>query len=387
MRSIWVCLAYVVLTSTVCATNASATEIPKIHFAGFALVGKADESHTLFPYSKQLIEPAQNGAPSELQKMTREKLRSRSFSNVEITNESGDIDNGDALSLAFVLTWENVSVERYEDFNKISVNLQAEALLFDFKTKRILAAYPVGAEYIDSVQGPVSEERKRQDVRYLYQDSANGLISELVSVIARIRPTSDFGNRIQISQVDISPDANAALLQYNITTPLAKGLLTNSFERYLSSNGNVPVLPHTNDQVIGRVMTANFMNGDVYNLDIPPSDYNIHLTLTNVRRIIVSRTAATTAYAYAAYVDVKVDQPLSETQYIDASVKFPIVKVLANTGTPDDSEGIQEVLLSIADQITKQWRQPSSDWSKQWLVRQSSPNQFAKMPSILDRCR
>ena len=298
------------LTSTVCATNASATEIPKIHFAGFALVGNADESHTLFPYSKQLIEPAQNGAPSELQKMTREKLRSRSFSNVEITNESGDIDNGDALSLAFVLTWENVSVERYEDFNKISVNLQAEALLFDFKTKRILAAYPVGAEYIDSVQGPVSEERKRQDVRYLYQDSANGLISELVSVIARIRPTSDFGNRIQISQVDISPDANAALLQYNITTPLAKGLLTNSFERYLSSNGNVPVLPHTNDQVIGRVMTANFMNGDVYNLDIPPSDYNIHLTLTNVRRIIVSRTAATTAYAYAAYVDVKVDQPL-----------------------------------------------------------------------------
>jgi hypothetical protein len=376
-----------ILALAFAASTAIADEVPVLHFAGFALAGNAADNHTLYPYTTQLIDPASNASISEFNKLLTTKLSASTFENVNISNDLGNINSGDTLSLAFVLTWENVSAEPYGNFTKVSINLQAEALLFDFNTKRIIAAYPFGVEYIDSIKGPVRPDRIRNDVSLLYQSPTNGLFDAFITAIRRIKRTSEFGGRIQIVSADLTPAAQSALAQYNIGDPLAIGLLTNSFERYLSSNDDVPVLPNSNNQVIGGVMTARFMNGDVYQFNIPPSDYDVHLTLTNIRRVVVSSNDATTAYAYAAYVDVRIVQPLSGTQYVDASIKFPIIRVLANSAVPDDSEGFQEVLLAIADQITRQWRNPSSEWSKQWIVGQSASDKFAKIPVLLAHCR
>lgn len=166
-----------------------------------------------------------------------------------------------------------------------------------------------------------------------------------------------------------------------------KELLANAFERYLSHNGDVPVLPHANNQVIGGAMAARFVNGDAFNLVIPPSDYQIHLTLDNLRKVQVSKTNSETAFAYASYLSVKIVQPLSGTHYIDGSFKFPAVKVIANSGTPDDVAAYQELLLTISDQVTQQFKNPSSVWTKQWLVQQGQPNQLQQMSGLLDHCR
>ena len=54
------------------------------------------------------------------------------------------------MALAFVLTWENFGTEQFSDFTKVTVDLQAEALLFDFNSKEIVASYPFGAQYMNS---------------------------------------------------------------------------------------------------------------------------------------------------------------------------------------------------------------------------------------------
>jgi hypothetical protein len=381
-------LALLTMVIGLAASSAvSAQEKRIVHFAGFALSGDAAKSHDNFPYTKELIDNQGKNVQLDFNKSLFSKISSQTFENFKVTPDPGDYKKSDALVLAFMLTWENVSTERFEDFTKVAVNLQAQALLFDFSTKQIIAAYPFGVEYIDSVKGTPDHQRILSDVKTLYDTQSGGLFDAFIAVLHHVQPKTSFGARIQIVSTDISQPAADELTKNAIDPDQAKELLTNAFERYLSHNGDVPVLPHANNQAIGGVMAATFVNGDAFNFAIPPSDYQIHLTLDNLRKVQVSKTDAETALAYASYLGVKVVQPLSGTQYINASFKFAAVKVIANSGIPDDVAGYQESLLAISDQVTQQFKTPSNAWVKQWLVRQAGPNQLQQMPSLLDHSR
>jgi len=358
-----------------------------VHFAGFALAGNFSDADKNFPYSNALINGQGKAALIDINRALIDKIGSQSLSNISITTDLGDYKKGDALALAFVLTWENVSTEQFEDFTKVAVNLQAEALLFNFATKQVVSAYPFGVEFIDSVKGAPSRQRIMDDVRALYDPASGSFLNAFVEALHRVRPKSSFGGRLQIVSASIAQPAADTLAQYHVDAAQAQALLENAFERYLTQNADIPVLPHANNQAIGGVMAARFENGDAFNFVIPPPDYRIQLTLTNMRKVQVSKTDAETAFAYASYLDVMIDQPLSGSQYLDASFKYPVVKVIANSGTPDDASALQESLLAISDQITQQMGNPSDKWNDKWLVRQGQGGRFAKTPALIEQCR
>lgn len=386
--SIWLkriaSVSLVILSITI-SGHAFAAEKQTIHFAGFALAGDAAKSQENFPNTKQIIGNQQDLL--EFNKTLTTKIESETFENIKVTTELGDYKKGDALALAFVLTWENVSTEKYEDFTKVAVNLQAQALLFDFSTKQIIAAYPFGVEYIDSVHGIPDPKRILLDVRKLYNTQSGGLFGAFIDALHRAKPKASFKSRIQVIPADSLQPANDELIRTGAKPDQAKELLTNAFENFLSSNGDIPVLPHANNQAIGGVMALHFVNGDASDLKIPQPDYEVHLTLDNLRKVEVSKTNAETAIAYASYLSINIVQPLSGTHFIDGSFKYAVVKVIANSGTPDDVAEYQESLLSISDQVTKQFRNPSSGWIKQQVIKLGAPDQLQNMPGLLDRCR
>jgi hypothetical protein len=365
--------------------SANAQAIPLVHFAGLALAGDAAKNDILFPYTQTLMQNQSKDAVLHFNTALVAQINAQTFDNIAITTADGDYRKGDGLALALVLTWENVRQEKFEDFTKIAVNLQAQALLFDFSTKQIVAAYPIGVEYIDKVTGEPDKQRILNDVKTLYDDKA-GLFQAFATALHQIRPKTSFGARIQVVSADIAPAAAAVLAQNAIDLDQAKDLLANTFERYLSRNGNVPVLPHANNQTIGGVMAVHFVNGDTSELVIPPSDFQVHLTLNNLRKVEIGKTGAVTDLAYASYLDVSVVQPLSGTHY-DGSFKDAAILRIANSGTPDDASEYQESLLTIADQVTQQFKAPSRDWMKQFVVQQSQIDQLEKIPAVLDRCR
>jgi len=225
------------------------------------------------------------------------------------------------------------------------------------------------------------------DVRSLYDTHAGSLLDGFVDALHRVQPKSVFGGRLQIVSTSISAPAASELTLNHLDVNQAQELLTSAFERYLSRNGDVPVLPHASNQAIGGVMAARFENGDVFSFSIPSPDYRISITLSNLRKVEVSRTDAEIAFAYASYLDLNVSQPLSGNQYLDASFKYPTVKVISISGTPDDATAFQESLLAISDQVTQQLDKPSDQWGAKWLVQQGDSQQMAGMPALLERCR
>src|SRR5690348_12630857 len=166
-----------------------------VHFAGFALSGTFSQSAQSFPYTSALIQNSDRSALMDINRALVEKMRTQTFDNVFITTDLGDYKKGDALALAFVLTWENVSSEAFEDFTKVTINLQADALLFDFATKQIVSAYPFGVEYIDSVKGLSSSQQELNDVRGLYDVQAGNFLNAFITALHRIKPKTSFGGR------------------------------------------------------------------------------------------------------------------------------------------------------------------------------------------------
>jgi hypothetical protein len=386
MRAVVFTLALMLAGSTG-AVKASAAESTTVHFAGFALSGNFNQAGQNFPYTSALISEGGKAALIDMNRALIDKIKSQTLSNISITTDLGDYKKGDALALAFVLTWENVKTERFEDFTKVAVDLQAEALLFNFATKQIVAAYPFGTQFIDSVNGTPDRQRIMDDVRAMYDSKSGDLLNKFAETLRKIRPKSSFGGRLQIVSASISQPAADTLAQSHVDPNQAQAFLENAFERYLTQNTDVPVLPHANNQAIGGVMAARFVNGDAFDFVIPPPDYRIQLTLNNARKVQVGHTDAETAFAYASYLDVLIDQPLSGSRYLDASVKYAVAVKIANSGTPDDAAEFQESLLAISDQITQQLSHPSEQWNDKWLVRQGQGGQFEKMPDLLEHCR
>jgi hypothetical protein len=106
-----------------------------------------------------------------------------------------------------------------------------------------------------------------------------------------------------------------------------------------------------------------------------------------MRRVEVDHTDAETGYAYASYLKVTVDDSQSSSHILDASFKYPVVKIIANSGTPDDRSGIQESLLAISDQVTQQLANSTGEWLGKWLVDDSQRDNVRNMKSVLERCR
>ncbi len=356
--------------------------MPVLHFAGIALAGNYAESAANFPYSSKII-----ANPLQLNLQLATKLQSTHFANFKVSLDLGDVHTGDALGVALVVTWENVGQESFPGFTKVFLNLQAEALVFNFKTKQIVSSFPFGAEYIDALphQQAVSPAKIEAEFRALYLRKASGILDQFVQTMRAAKLPHAGALRIQVAAASLSPAAAQTLGSYGVSTQKGSYLLLSSFERYLSANCHIPVLPHANNQAIGGVMAARFADGSVFQFHIPQPDYVIRLSLQNARRVEISRTASERALAYAAYLKVVIDQPLSPQPVLSASFKYAAVKVLALGASPDNPEGFQEAIFSICDQVTRDFAAPNPSWEDKWVTDEQPTDALSTMPALMRR--
>lgn len=378
-------LALVPILLVLSVAPAGAAPNPMLHFAGFAMWGNADDAKISFPYTGAMLSP--NGEDlAVLNRALASRVASESYDNISISSDLANYKTESALVVACVLVWEDVSFEKVGSATKVAMNLQAQALVFDYKTRSIVAVYPFGVQFIDAFAGDPDKSRLLANFRSQIM-SEEGLVGSFARVLHRVNIKKGFGRRIQLNSIELSDAAASQFAQVGLDRRHATLVLQHAFERYLSANGDVPVVPHSTNQAIGGTMALRLMNGDVFNLTLPVADYHVSLLLENARKVEISRTSSEVAIAFASYLSASISQPLSGTKFLDGSFKFATVKVVPSKGTVDERSAFQESLLAISDQLTRQFRTPSRDWSKQWVVRLSNQDAFEEVSQLLERCR
>ena len=75
-----------------------------------------------------------------------------------LTFSSESSVGNDQIAVALVFTWENTEFSELQTATRVVLNLQAQALFFDFSSKRVLAAYPIAQQFIDASKGAMEDE-------------------------------------------------------------------------------------------------------------------------------------------------------------------------------------------------------------------------------------
>ena len=383
----------------------------KLYYAGFAFIGDASKIDANYPMSSKLSKQKDDKGDFVFEKELRTRIEKIKSDKVDLTMELGNTKKGSSMSVAFAVDWENVALEKIADVYKFIVTINAQMLVFDFNEKKIIASFPVSMDVIDVKDAkqfttkdgkePGKEELKKTK---LYTDTIEGIVNSIytnkdttknifdvfVKKLSTVDIKEKYGHRIKVNDVTFEDKALETFKEFNVDKTFAKNFVANNFVKFLSTNQQVSILPYSTGDVIGRKMSARFMNGDVYNLEIPNADYDIDLKVRGFKKVEFDRTAAEVGLAFGAYLTIKVSQPDLKKIYMDAEFTGKGMKVvsLAQLST-DDWSAYQETMISFFNDFTIQITKQEDKWLKDSskVDIKELKTQFKQLSELLQKCK
>jgi hypothetical protein len=361
-------------------------DITRLHYAGFAFSGEAGRIEQSFPNSVALNVSDDARGVSPLDRELGRLVAATKFDHVVLTGDLGNTRTGDALAVAFVLTWENLAQEPVGREVKVVADLRGQALIFDFQSKKVVAAYPFGAQSRQVLPAVPSPDMARNLFRALYFGPGN-IFDAFIRVLKSTDIKHSYGAYAQVADVQIEDKAAQLLAAVPVVPEQVKVFIAESFDASLSKNFGIPVLPYLAGQAIGGKMSARFADGDVYNFLLPEPDYKIRLTLRGFKKVEVDSNSQETGFAYASFFRVDVHQPLSQKSYLNAEFKYAVTKIVPKpVPRLDDWGAYQESMLSLLDGLTRQLTAPDDGWIEKWGGGTTKP-QLVAAGQALSRCR
>jgi hypothetical protein len=363
-------------------------DVPKLHYAGFAFAGEAGRAEKAFPNSFALNRSVDASGASTLDRQLKLLVDRTAFEHFALTGDLGNTKSGDALAVAFVLTWENLSQESIGREVKVTADLRAEALVFDFQAMKVIAAYPFGLQSRQVLAATPSPDDIREIFRKMYLGSGESIFDAFARVLKSTDIKRSYGAYVQVTSIDLEDKAAKLIATFNMDPDQIKGFIAETFDAALTKNVGIPVLPYTKGQAIGGKMSARFANGDVYNLTLPEPDFQIHLSVRGFKKVEVDSNQLETGFAYASYFKVGISQPLLAKAYLDADFKYAVTKVLPKAVEhPDDWGAYQESMLSLLDGLTRQLVSADDGWNEKWGGGSATRVQLVAAAQALARCR
>ena len=384
----------IVVASLLAPASAIAAEPLKVYFAGFAFASDNAHIQKEFPYTNELLQE-KDGDVVRLKKALDDRLDSIHNPGISLqgNDKLGNSKSGDAVSLAFAVDWENVSTEQLGNDTKIVVDLHAQILVFDFTEKKLIGAFPIRMQVIDSQPGKPSHEHILELFRNIYYgDAENNIFDQFVERMNKVSIKQAYHNRIGVTSVILEDKAKNTLKEAKDSKAdetAFKSFAARVFSESLSNNQSVAVLPYSQGgQVIGGAMKLRFSNLDVYQLEIPEPDYYITLVIRGFKKVKADESSTETAWAYGSYAHVKIELPESPKPYMDTDFKYAVSKTVPVRLTDlDDWTDYQESLMAMFDNITKQISAQDSSWIGKWATGNNVADQFAAVENVIKKCR
>ena len=388
----WMPGILVAMTALAAAASPANAEPIDVHFAGFAYVGDDAAGAASYPVTRAL-ENERAGPVSVLDAALQRHLQG--FANPTFTLAFGSLASleagkGSATVLAFALDRESVSVEQFGAKHKVVAELSAQALFVDFREMAVVATYPIVVQSIDVTDAAPTPDQLAQAVRNLYLgDGKANVFAAFATTLAGVQLNPSIERRVRVVDATIADAARALMAAQPGAAPgVAEAALAQDFSKFLSANQHIPVLPPAKGQAIGNRMAARFADGKVYNLTIPEADYAIHLRLDELKRIEYASTAAGRSLIYGAYLQVRIDEPLTGKVFFDARLRNGATKVVPASQTSiDDAAAYQDALLALMDKFTTELSDPDPAWAETHAGDRAVAKQMKELEKVLQSCR
>ncbi len=187
------------------------------------------------------------------------------------------------------------------------------------------------------------------------------------------------------------PNNLAKLIEKNNQTNAdIQNLIARNFEKYLSINQNIAILPFTKDQSVGGRFPLHFSNGDVFNLQIPSPDFTVSLELKKLIKAQIGSNSSENTFGYVSIMNIKAEQPEMGSTSIDVDVRNGLSVVEPKSiSNVDDKAHFIESIIQLIKTFTLQITKPDSEWLDTWVESKndSTEEQFQQFLDVINKCK
>lgn len=366
-------------------------QVTKIYFVGFSLSGDFDKNKANFPYTYPLVVKKSDQTISILDQTAQSALKKVHNPHLElIANESGDIEKGQAIAAAVVLDSEDVSQEKINEYFHIVVTLRGQIIAFNMKEMKMIGSFPLTAELIDTATHKLDDQELVNLVKELHVGDKQSFIKEIVKRFSELSINTDDTRKIQIKKVVVPNNLAKLIEKNNQTNADIQNLIARNFEKYLSINQNIAILPFTKDQSVGGRFPLHFSNGDVFNLQIPSPDFTVSLELKKLIKAQIGSNSSENTFGYVSIMNIKAEQPEMGSTSIDVDVRNGLSVVEPKSiSNVDDKAHFIESIIQLIKTFTLQITKPDSEWLDTWVESKndSTEEQFQQFLDVINKCK
>jgi hypothetical protein len=363
---------------------ANATEVA---FAGFAYSGDNQSISDRFPYSERF----QNSlGKSGVNGLLMQSMQSLNPANFTLISHIDDLTNRDqAISVAFVVTNETVTVEPVGKVYKLFAYIRGQALFFDFKTKTVLRSYPFGFAYLDALYEKPSDADINSAISYVYlgKNGKQGLIDRFKSALTTAALPTSVSRYVQVSSVEVGDEAKTYFPSH-FTSSVSESWLADTFSETIADKMSIPILPYSKGYAIGNVMSMTVSDGSIFNLKLPEPDYKFSINLTKLKKVTYEETEAGKSLIYGAFANIKLEEPLSGHVYLDDQFKNGETKVVsAMQVTTEDFPAFQDSIRGLFNKLSDEVAGRKSSWLKSASTNKNIDKQIISTRELLKSCK
>ncbi len=360
---------------------------PNVFFAGVAISGNAKDTLTDFPLLSQLVmRPDQtNVEVAHIIQVITQNIKSDP--NLPISLEQASTSE-ESIAVALVFTWENQAVDRVGSSMRLTVDIHAQALFFDYATKRIIRSYPFAFQHIDAFESPPSAtEIERNFKELLYGE--NGITTKFISILRYANDLSRADSvyiKVAVNELDMK--ARNSLISTGLSIADVTDTVGRTFSQYLSKNAGIPILPYAKDQAIGGKMAAQFADGTIFNFEIPSPDFIFEITMKEFREKLLSTKQSGNSYGFAVYYKIKLFQPLTKKIYLSNTYRSPVVATFPITKKSYNSaKWFHNSVFSLSDKFTSSIVARDKKWLAKWGVQDYDKMQIQETLDVIEKAK
>ena len=360
-----------------------------IAFAGFAYAGDANTIEARFRFSRR-YETMLIAKGSDINARLRQALSERKYP--FDLNMAGNVESkGDeVLVTALTVTGETVSEETFGSVHKLFIQVRAQALIFDFKSKKVRRTYPLSFAYLDVMNHSPNDIEIDDRIAKAYEGAQGkpGILGRYADALSAATLPYSGELFLQITKVSIAPDAQPAIPPEMSAIPgTAESWLADNFAEALDSKAGIPLFPYTKGYAIGNVMAIRLADSD-FNLQIPAPDWEISIELTGAKKVKYAENAVGTSYVYGSYATIRISEQGGTRAVLDAQFKNGEVKAVPVTQSyVDDLPAYSDSIRGLFDKLAEVLGGQDLPWLKTAAVTPDIGKEVIATRGLLQKCK
>lgn len=349
----------------------------EVFFAGISYLGEASKLKQRYPHVLALNTFSEK-RPS-VDRVLEELTTVNTYPHLKLNNGLANLKDGESIVVSLAIELERVIIEEIRSGQKLYFEVGAQLMFMDFETMSLITSYPV--RVTKNVIKPVGQDLSQvidDNFKSLYlgspipanaqinkltpeasmqQGTSGGLLNRTIEVLKQVQLLNTAPLRFQVDSLELT-DSVRTKLPPDTQFEDIEHYLAQHFTRNFAQTYEVNALPFSKGHTVGNKMMGQFANGDIYQLDIPESDYTFDMKVLDIKKVTKGAHILFASRLSFALTHTASEQTEIAGKFHYSVPKFKNYKSMDETSAYEDAT--EELFLDIIEQLSK----PSKEWHK-----------------------